>query len=87
MCECFSLGCVSEHVSILALGEMSKCMNLKGMPTIFVIIYICMNMLFVSGHTCELCVCVSVHILLQVSECVVFSYELNNTWMYVYLSM
>lgn len=42
-------------------------------------------MLFVSGHTCELCVCVSVHILLQVSECVVFSYELNNTWMCIWV--
>lgn len=47
---CFSLGCVSEHVSILAhvhkyvayvnvctLGKKSKCTNVGAMPIIFVI--------------------------------------------------
>lgn len=47
---CFSLGCVSEHVSILAhvhkyvayvnvctLGKKSKCTNVGTMPIIFVI--------------------------------------------------
>lgn len=60
---CFSLGCVSEHVNILAhahkyvayvnvctLGKKSKCKNLEGMPIIFVIMWICMKLSYVIEH-------------------------------------